>query len=90
MTFVEEAMKSWIRLLDEYRDINWRHKPSAYAERTSVYTDKIDDVKFVLNLFDELKYIKQKAGVQLDIEEAMETFAGIVPLSLNPILGRNW
>jgi hypothetical protein len=37
-----------------------------------------------------LKYIKQKAGVQLDLNEAMELFVGIVPLSLNPVLARNW
>jgi hypothetical protein len=56
----------------------------------AAYTDKIEDVKFVLNLFDELKYIKLKAGVQLDLNEAMELFQGIVPLSLNPVLSRNW
>jgi hypothetical protein len=44
----------------------------------------------VLNIFDELKYIKQKVGVQLDLTEAMDLFVGIVPLSLNPVLARNW
>jgi len=34
-------MKAWIKLLDEYRDVNWRHKTFTYAERTVVYTDKI-------------------------------------------------
>ena len=47
-------------------------------------------MKFILNLFDELKYIMQKTGVQLDLNEAMDLFSGIVPLSLNPVLGRNW
>lgn len=39
--FVEEVMKSWIKLLDEYRDVNWRHKTFAYAERMANYTEKI-------------------------------------------------
>jgi len=52
LIFVEEVIKNWIKLLDEYRDINWRHKTFPYAERMSAYTDKIEDVKFVLNLFD--------------------------------------
>lgn len=69
--FVEEAMKAWIKLLDEYRDVNWRHKPFGYAQRTAVYTDKIEDVKSVLILFDELRFIKEKAGIQIDLNEAM-------------------
>lgn len=43
-----------------------------------------------MNIFDELKYIKQKTGIQLDLSEAMELFAGTVPLSLNHVLARNW
>ena len=67
LTFVEDVMKNWIKLLDQYRDVNWRHKPFPYAERMANYTEKIDDVKSVLNLFDELRYIKLKAGIQLDL-----------------------
>ena len=51
MLLVEEAVKSWIKLLDEYRDVNWRHKTFPYAERTALYTDKIEEVKSVLVLF---------------------------------------
>ena len=40
-------------------------------------------------LFDELRFIKEKAGIQLDLNEAMELFVGTVPLSLNPVLARN-
>ncbi len=53
--------------MDEYRDVNWRHKTFPYAERTALYTDKIEEVKSVLVLFEELRFIKQKAGVQLDL-----------------------
>lgn len=36
--FVEQVMKHWIKLLDEYRDVTWRHKTFPYAERMSLYT----------------------------------------------------
>ena len=52
LSLVEEVMKMWIRYLDDYRDLNWRTKPFGYAERTNVYTDKIEEVKGILVLFE--------------------------------------
>lgn len=52
IAMIEEIMRTWIKLLDEYRDVNWRTKTFPYAERTSVYIEKIEDVKGVLVLLD--------------------------------------
>lgn len=64
---IDDIMKAWIKLLDEYRDINWRTKPFSYAQRTNLYLQKIEDVRRILVLFDEIRFIKEKINLELDL-----------------------
>lgn len=69
IAMVEDIMKTWIKLLDEYRDVNWRTKAFPYAERTNNYLEKIEDVKGVLVLFDEIRFIKERIALDIDLAE---------------------
>jgi hypothetical protein len=70
--------------------VNWRTKAFPYAERTSNYTDKIEDVKGVLVLFDEIRFIKERIALDIDLAEIEDLFANTVPLSTNAVLARSW
>jgi hypothetical protein len=37
IAMADDIMRTWIKLLDEYRDVNWRSKVFPYAERTNAY-----------------------------------------------------
>jgi len=37
IVMADDIMRTWIKLLDEYRDVNWRSKAFPYAERTNAY-----------------------------------------------------
>lgn len=69
IAMVEDLTKTWIKLLEEYRDVNWRTKAFPYAERTSNYLDKIEDVKGILVLFDEIRFIKERINLDIDLVE---------------------
>jgi dynein heavy chain 2, cytosolic len=90
IAMVEDLTRTWIKLLEEYRDVNWRTKAFPYAERTSTYIDKIEDVRSVLVLFDEIRFIKERIAVDIDLAEVEDLFASTVPLSTNPVLARSW
>jgi hypothetical protein len=68
IVLVEEATKMWIRLFEEYREVNWRTKSFPFNERLKLYTDKIDEVKNILILFDEMKVIKSKMNLDIDLK----------------------
>lgn len=90
IAMVEDVMKTWIKLLDEYRDVNWRTKAFPYAERTNNYLEKIEDVKGVLVLFDEIRFIKERIALDIDLAEVEDLFSNTVPLSTNAVLARSW
>lgn len=55
--------------MEEYRSGNWRVKTFPYTERKENYLEKIEDVKGILNLMEEVKKIKTKINLEIDIIE---------------------
>lgn len=68
-------IKNWFKYYEEYSAGNWRTKSFPYIEKTFNYYDKIDDVKEVLSLFDEITRIKKKISIEIDFDELREIFS---------------
>lgn len=89
LIFVENTMKLWIDSLREYRTYNWQSKTFQYNEQHN-YILKIEEVKKVLILLQEISVINSKINLELDVKQLEEIFQDTVPLSMNSVLVRNW
>lgn len=69
---------------------NWRAKTFPFTERVQSYYEKINDVREVLSLFDEITRIKKRVSIEIDFEELKDVFSETVPLSLDPVLVKKW
>jgi hypothetical protein len=47
-------------------------------------------VKGVLVLFDEIRFIKERIALDIDLAEVEDLFSNTVPLSTNAVLARSW
>lgn len=56
-------MKLWINTFEEYRTLNWQNKHFPFTERLSAYTEKIEEVKKILDLFEEITIINEKINL---------------------------
>jgi hypothetical protein len=69
LAFVESTMKLWINTFEEYRTLNWQNKHFPFTERLQNYTDKIEELKKVLALLDEITVINGRINLELDMRQ---------------------
>ena len=67
-------MKLWISTFDEYRTLNWQHKHFPFTEQLSSYSEKIEDVKDILILLEEIAIINSRINLELDMKEIADIF----------------
>jgi hypothetical protein len=70
--------------------LNERNKRFPTTEKWEGYMDRIEEVKKVLILLDEIAVINRKINLELNIKEISEIFENVIPLSMNEVLRRNW
>lgn len=90
LIFVESTMKFWVNRFEECRMLNERNKRFPTTEKWEGYMDRIEEVKKVLILLDEIAVINRKINLELNIKEISEIFENVIPLSMNEVLRRNW